>query len=290
VELWFGITILAAFLQNIRSVLQRNLTGQLSVNGAAYVRFLYAVPLAWLVAWWMWRGDFAAVTHAFFIYVTVGGIAQIVGTACLLGSFGGGNFAVGTAFSKTEAAQAAVFGLVVLGDAVTAWLLGGIAVSLIGVVLLSGNLRWQQLLRPNKGLWLGIAAGAGFAIAAIGFRGASLALADGTFLQRATLTVMCAVTLQTVIMGAYLLVREPGEMMKVMRAWRVAVWVGAIGMAASVGWFAAMTLKNAAVVRAVGQVELIFTVVTSVWLLGERLRSKDVAGMALIVLGIWLLV
>jgi uncharacterized membrane protein len=51
-----------------------------------------------------------------------------------------------------------------------------------------------------------------------------------------------------------------------------------------------MTLKNAAVVRAVGQVELLFTVATSVWFFQERLRAREIVGISLVVLGILLLI
>ena len=152
-ELWFVITIVAAFLQNARSLLQKRLTGQLSVNGAAYVRFFYALPFAWAYAGWLWVGDAPQLTQAFWLYVGTGAIAQMVATACLLQSFTTGNFAVGTAFSKTEAAQAAMFGLIILDDAVNRWIVAGIAVSLFGVVLLSGNVSLRQLTRPNKAMW-----------------------------------------------------------------------------------------------------------------------------------------
>ena len=289
-ELWLGITLIAAFLQNVRSLLQKGLTGDLSVNGAAYVRFFYALPFAWAYGLYLWEGSPTGFNAEFFAYVFTGAVAQIVATSCLLASFTTGNFSVGTAYSKTEAAQAAVVGLVLLGDAVDAWVLSGIAVSLVGVILLSGNLRLVDLLRPDRALWLGLAAGAGFAVSAVGFRGASLALGTGDYLERAGLTVMISVTLQTLIMGVYLLAREPAQLTKVLKAWRVAIWVGMIGMIASAGWFTAMTLKNAAVVRAVGQVELLFTLATSVWLLGERVRMREIIGMILVVGGIWLLI
>ena len=47
-EWWVGLTVAGAFLQNLRSLLQRRLTRTLSVNGSSYVRFLYALPFAWL--------------------------------------------------------------------------------------------------------------------------------------------------------------------------------------------------------------------------------------------------
>ncbi|MEE2785136.1 MAG: DMT family transporter [Pseudomonadota bacterium] len=289
-ELWFAITIVAAFLQNARSLLQKRLTGELSVNGASYVRFLYAVPFAWIYALYLWDGSPQGFNNTFFVYVVTGAIAQIVATSYLLASFTSQNFAVGTAYSKTEAAQAALVGLVLLGDTVDAWVLAGIGVSLIGVVLLSGNLRLRDLLHPDRTMLLGILAATGFAISAVGFRGASLALDAGGYLQRAGLTVMVSVTIQMVLMGSYLAVREPDQIRRVLGAWKIAVWVGLIGSVASVGWFTAMTLKNAAVVRAVGQVELLFTVMSSIWLLGERLKSRELIGIVLVVVGIWLLV
>jgi len=289
VELWLVITIAAAFAQNVRSLLQRRLIGDLSVNGAAYLRFLYAVPFAWVFAFWLWEGAPEGFTREFFAYVLVAAVAQIVATACLLASFGTGNFAVGTAFSKTEAAQAAIFGLLVLGDGLSVWVFFAIVVSLMGVVLLSGQLHWREILQPNRAMWLGLAAGAGFALSAVGFRGASLALAEGDFFHRAVLTVMVSVSLQTLLMGVYLILREPGQLRLALGSWRVAIWIGCIGMLASTAWFSAMTLTTAAVVRAVGQIELVFTVITSVWLLGERLRTKEVVGMVLVVFGIGLL-
>ncbi len=287
-ELWLALTLGAAFLQNARSMLQKRLTGELSVNGAAYVRFMYALPFAWVYAHWI--GDLPSFNWGFAAYVSVGAVAQIIATATLLGSFQSGNFAVGTAFSKTEAAQAAIFGLVILGDAVTLSIALGIGVSLVGVMLLSGGVRLRDLRFTNRSLWLGLLSATAFAISVIGFRGASLSLPEGTYLERAAITVAIAVSIQTVVMGLYLRLREPGQLTQTVRAWPVAVWVGLIGMLASAGWFTAMTLESAAVVRAVGQVELIFTVAASVWFFGERLRGREIAGMVLVVMGIWLLI
>src|SRR3546814_20739121 len=59
-------------------------------------------------------------------------------------------------------------------------------------------------------------------------------------------------------MAVYMRIREPGQLTSVLRSWRVSVWVGVSGMAASAGWFTAMTIENAAYVRAVGQIELVF--------------------------------
>ena len=50
-ELWIPITIFAAFMQNLRSALQKHIKGKLSNGGAAYVRFFYAWPFALVYLW-----------------------------------------------------------------------------------------------------------------------------------------------------------------------------------------------------------------------------------------------
>ena len=288
-ETWLLLTFLGAFLQNIRSFLQRRITDNLSINGSSFVRFLFAIPLAFVVVLLL-VDRIPSLPWTFLGYVIAGGIAQIVGTSCLISAVVKGNFSVGTTLSKTEAAQAALFGLVVLGDAITASIALGILVSLAGVACLS----WSDgSFLPNlsrRALILGLISGTGFAVAAVCFRGASLSLEFGEFFERAALTVLVAVTLQSIILGIYLLVREPGELARVFQNWRVSSVIGCVGMLASLCWFSAMTLNSAAVVRAVGQIELLFTLMTTIWLFKERLRLVQLLGMVLIVAGIWLLI
>lgn len=237
----------------------------------------------------LWQGAPTGVNTGFFAYALTGGLAQIVGTSALLASFTTGKFAVGTAFSKTETAQAAVFGLIVLGDAVDLWVASGIGVSLLGVFMLSGPTHGGEMFRPNRAMLMGLISGAGFAVSAVCFRGASLALDSGTVVERAGLAVATTVTLQTLVMGGFLYFREPGQLQSVVKSWRAAVWIGAIGAVASAGWFTAMALTNAALVRAVGQVELLFAALTSVLFFGEHLGAREMLGIVLLVAGLLLI-
>ncbi len=288
-ETWLLLTFLGAFLQNIRSFLQRRITDKLSINGSSFVRFLFAIPLAILLVLLL-VDRIPSLPWTFLGYVIAGGVAQIIGTSCLISAVVKGNFSVGTTLSKTEAAQAALFGLVVLGDAITASIALGILVSLAGVACLSWSQGSFLSNLSRRSLFLGLISGTGFAVAAVCFRGASLSLEFGEFFERAALTVLVAVSLQSIIMGAYLLVREPGELARVFQNWRISSVIGCVGMLASLCWFSAMTLNSAAIVRAVGQIELLFTLLTTIWLFKERLRIVQLLGMVLIVAGIWLLI
>ena len=291
-EWWVGLTVAGAFLQNLRSLLQRRLTRTLSVNGSSYVRFLYALPFAWLLVLWLGQTNLPVLTPSFWWYVCGGGITQIVATSALVAAVSNGEFAVGTAMSKTEAMQAAAIGLILLGEQLSLQALLGIAVSLVGVFLLTGGVSPRQIFQRGPALWLGLLAGSSFALCSVCFRGASLALGtdETDAWQRAALTLASTLTLQAVVMGAYLIVREPRQLQRVVSSWRVAIWVGLIGMTSSICWFTAMALVNAALVRAMGQIELLFTLITSIWFLGERVRRREVLGMLLLVLGIVLLI
>ena len=293
--LWVWLTLGAAFMQNVRSLLQRQLsageTAPLTVYGATYVRFLYAAPFAWLGAALLFADrpvpDAGA---AFWLASALGGIAQVGATAALLASFRQRSFAVGTAFSKTEAMQTAAFGFLLLGDSLTWLALVGILVSLAGVAVMTVNASANDGAEWQGGVGWGLLAGAGFAAAAVCYRGAALSLPEGAFLERAMATLAVALTVQTIAMGLFLRLREPGTLAAVLAAWRPGGAVGLAGALASAGWFSAMTLQNAALVRALGQVELIFAFLTSVWLFRERVRWRDVLGGALLLLGVALLI
>jgi drug/metabolite transporter (DMT)-like permease len=303
VSAWVVLTIAGAFLQNLRSLLQRRLTADLSVNGAAYVRFLFALPFAWLFLWGFGQltqlQTWPTLNPEFWLFVIGGALAQMVATSALVAAVSGSHFALGTALSKTEAVQAVLLGLLMLGEGVSLMAFGGIAVSLFGVFLLSGNIRPKDLVRSDRAVWFGLLAGTSLAFCSICYRGASLALlgdlsaaTSAPLIQTvaaAGLTLAVAVTLQSGVMGIYLGVVEPGQLTRVAARWRPALLVGLIAMLASACWFIAMALHNAAMVRALGQIELLFTLITSIWLLHERVSRREVFGMALLVLGILML-
>lgn len=296
IELWVPITLAAALFQNVRSSLQKHLKGRLSTSGATYVRFFYAVPFIFVYIGCLTFGlglELPEPNWRFAVFAAVGGLTQILGTAFLIHLFSFRNFVVGTAFSKTETIQAAIVGILVLTDPITTWALVAILVSLVGVWVLSvahQEVGFRELVSSlvEQTAVIGIACGATFGIAAVSYRAASLSL-DAGFVVSAACTLVVVLVLQTVAMGIYLALREPGQLTQVVRAWRVAGIVGLAGMLASTGWFTAMTIQNAAHVRALGQVELIFAFLSSVVFFREKVKAVELAGIILVVSGILVL-
>ena len=60
-------------------------------------------------------------------------------------------------------------------------------------------------------------------------------------------------------------------------------------MVGSVGWFTAMSLQNAAIVKTLGQTEFVLTLLITYWYFGERISGREYAGMALVSASVLLL-
>ncbi|MCV0394773.1 MAG: DMT family transporter [Rhizobiaceae bacterium] len=296
-ELWIPITFAAAFLQNLRSALQKHLKGVMGTTGATFVRFGFGVPfaLAFVVILHAGMGyELPALNAAFLVWVIVGGLGQILAQALLVHLFSFRNFAVGTAYSRTEPAQAAVFGLIFLGEVASAGALMAIAISVVGVMLISVahtavNPRSLVTSVFSRNALIGLASGTFFGIAAVAYRAASTALGGPNFMMQAAVTLAVVIVFQTLVMLAWMALRERGEFGRIAAAWKPSLLVGLVGATASFGWFSAMTLQQAAIVKAVAQVEMVFTIASSILVFREKVTLVELAGCALIVGGILVL-
>jgi drug/metabolite transporter (DMT)-like permease len=294
IELWVPITIGAAFLQNLRSAFQKHLKGFIGTTGATFVRFGFGFPFALAFVALLHLGyGYALPTPntTFFMWAIVGGLAQIAATFLLVHLFSFRNFAVGTAYSRTEPAQAALFGLLFLGERVSPGTLGAIAISVVGVMLISvahvaitARTLLTSIFAPTA--LIGLASGTAFGVSAVAYRAASLALGGPHFLMQAAYTLAVVIVFQTAIMVIWMLWREPAEFARIARVWKPSLLVGLVGASASFGWFTAMTLQQATVVKALAQIEMIFTFASSVFFFHERINRLEVGGCVLIVCGI----
>jgi len=285
--LWIPVTLWAALAQTVRNAAQRHLTAELGTLGATLVRFLYGLPFAamWLLAVSIFTSSaIPAANGPFLGWVALGAVSQIGGTAFLLRTMQERNFALGVAYSKTEILQVAVFGLAFLGDplgpaSIAAVMCGTLGVLLLSPVGLGGG--WT-----SRSALLGLASGAGFALSAVGYRGAALALEGTPFLMAAATTLLAAQILQTLLLGGWMAAREFASVLRVLRAWRASLLAGFMGAAASAGWLTAFAIEPVAHVRTLGLVELVFSYAVSRRLFREKLSRRELGGMALLALGV----
>lgn len=296
-DLWIVAALAAALFQTVRFMLQKHLAQvALSPAGATFARFVYSAPIATsilAVILVIWRPEVSLAGPAFWVYGAVGGFAQIAGTVCTVTLFGRRNLAVGMAFIKSEVLLTVLVGMVVLGERISGVGLWAIAIGVCGVLVLSGPIAakgqgWRRFLSPSAGL--GLAAGALFGVSAVCYRGASLEVISDAPLLRALVSLAAATTMQMVGMWLWLRLREVGEIGRVLGAWRTAGFVGLTSMAGTFCWFAAFTVQNAAYVKAVGQIELIFGIVATVLFFREKISGREYLGIVLLALSILALV
>lgn len=288
-EFWIIASVAAAAFQTVRFMLQKHLAAvSLSAAGATFARFLYSAPVACaILAGFVTTGRIAIppLGFEFWAFGVVGGAAQITATVCTVMLFGRRNLAVGMAFIKSEVFFTVLIGLVLLSETVS-WIgFVAIAVGVVGVLVLSGPIEakgvgWRKVLSPSAAL--GLTAGALFGVSAVAYRGASLAVDLDAAMARALVTLAAVTAMQMGGMWVWLKLREPQEVGRVVAAYRTAGFIGLTSMAGTFCWFTAFTLQNAAYVKAVGQIELVFGILGTVLFFRETISRREFVGMGLL--------
>lgn len=295
--LWIPITIAAAAAQTLRNATQRHLSTGLGMLGATLVRFLYGLPFAaiWLlIVGRITHDGLPAISFAFAGWLVMGSLSQIAGTALLLWTMHEHNFTLGVAYSKSEVIQVAIFGFAFLADPLSSTTIVAVLLGTLGVMLLTPVDKEHPLRTLARGLTtrpalLGMASGGCFALSAVGYRGAALAL-DTSFVMAAAFTLVGAQLLQSVVMGLYLTLAHPGVLTRVMRAWRTSLLAGFSGAAASAGWFTAMAIEPVAHVRTLALIELVFSYIISRRIFKEHFTRLQIVGMVVLVIGLVIVV
>lgn len=287
--LWAVFTVIASAGQVMRNAMQRELIATLGTVGATHVRFLFGLPFSVVFLGLVLIGTqlgLPRISTTVFLWALAGAVAQIGATALLLAAMRERSFVVTTAYSKTEPVQVAAFGLVFLGDQVTVPMGLAIAIATAGVLIVS----WPRKDAAQPFTWapalLGIASGALFAIAAIGFRGAIRAVDTPSFVMAATVVLVLGLALQTTILTTYLALADRKALVAIVHAWRPSLMAGLAGAFASQMWFLAFALESAAKVRTLALIEILFAQVISRNLFKQSLASREALGIGLIIAGV----
>jgi drug/metabolite transporter (DMT)-like permease len=289
--LWVAFTIAAALAQTFRNATQRELTGRLGTVGATHTRFLFGFPFALVfLAAVTWASGVAlpAPTLAYVPWLLMGTLAQILATMLMLAAMSERSFVVSVAYIKTEPVQVAIFGLVFLGDALTIPLAAAIVIATVGVVLMSVK-PGQIAAGGNRPAVLGVAAGAMFALSAVGFRGAVLTLDTPSFVMAATFTLALGLALQAVVLSLYLAIGDRAVLVNILRNWQPSLAAGFLGALASQFWYLAFAVATAASVRTLALVEVLFAQAIANFVFGQKTTMREAMGISLVVAGVALL-
>jgi drug/metabolite transporter (DMT)-like permease len=294
--LWIPIVFAASAAQTVRNAAQKNVTKTAGTLAGTAVRFIYGLPFAIValaIAAYGAGGVLPTANSAFMLWVFVGALAQLAATALLLAAMQQRTFVVAVAYSKTEVLQVALFAVALLGEGVSASSAAAIVLASLGVILLSlnaGAIRggsFRSWVSPTA--LLGVGSGAGFALSAVGYRGATLTLGAIPAWLAGTYALVWAQTIQSVLIGGYLAWRNAEALKLIAKEWRVSLLAGFAGALASMGWFTAFAMRNAADVRTLALVEVLYGYAVSRRIFKEKTSGRETIGIALLTLGILLI-
>ena len=298
-ELWIPIAILAALSQAIRTAIQRHMKGPLGDYGASAIRFIYAIPFAWLWFSLVFYGGgenaFPSFNTWFFVWMTFGAIAQIIFTVFLVKLFSYKNFLVGIAFSKTEVLFAAIIEAIMLSSMINFQFGIAIIFGTIAVVFLSlkGSIFSAKdiyLSLKSYSTFIGLLSAITLAVSVITFRLAVNSLESGDFLFRATTTAAIAVVGQAIVMIVYLMMYRKNALIAVLKLWKPGITAGFFAAITTASWVSSFALYTAAPVRAVGQIELIFSLAITVFVFHQKISRIETFGVLLLIVSILLVV
>ena len=292
---WVIFTVLAAFFQNLRTSLQKRLNKNLSLVASAYVRFAFALPFAFIIFFINFRSlDIVQIIldqNNFIYYTFLGAIFQVIFTLLLLYLFKFSNFVVGTSLSKTEVIQIAIFEYIILKDKLNLFGIIGIIVATIGVIVIT--IKDVKLFFRNffsKVTLIGLTTGLILGLSVVYFRAAALSLENFTSnFDKAITTLFFGLFIQTAVVTTYLLIFEKSEFKKFYQNKVEICFTGLAGFLATLSWFFAFTLIQASFVRAVGQIEILFSYMSSKYLFKEKITFIEIMGIIIFISGATLL-
>lgn len=283
---WILFTLMAAFMQSWRNAFQKQLSTTVDVYGVTLARFLFGFPFAAAYIFWLYQShpisQHVSFTPKFWLYIFIAGCSQILATILMVLLFKQKNYAIGVGLAKSEAILAALIAVMFLQDHLSALGWVGVAIGGCAVFLLSKGSQLQQL--SVKTLVIGVGSGLCFAITSLLVREASLELQSLPFLHRASWVLLCIIGFQCLSMLLYLVLFSLHTLKAMGQRIGMTFKVSVCSFLASLGWFTAMSMQSVAIVKTLGQIEILFSLLISAYFFKEKLARTDHWGLGLVVI------
>lgn len=283
---WLMFTVMAAFMQAWRNAFQKQLSSTVDVYGVTLARFLFGFPFAFIYLLVLYQQkpivNTVHFTNAFWGYIAVAAFSQILATVLMVQLFKQKNYAIGVGLAKSEAILAALIGVVFLHEYLSPLGWFGVLLGSVAVFLLSKGQQKSQLSLST--LSIGIGSGLCFAITSLLVREATLELSSLPFLHRAAWVLFWVIGLQCMGMLLYLCIFSPNTLKAIWQRIGLTFKVSVCSFLASLGWFSAMSMQTVALVKTLGQVEILFSLLISAYFFKEKLGRSDHIGLFLVMI------
>ena len=307
-HIWIVIAMCAALMQAVRTAAQKTLNQRMSNLGTTYVRSIFGLPvmlgfLGYVLAqfgggWPKMRADYLLLTAG-------AAAAQIFATMALIYMFKLRNFAIGTMLTKVDILMTAIIGTALFSESLSVNGVAALLVIVSGVLLMTlGRMGVEALASADgiaaqlfgKATQMALLCALLFTFSYLLLREALLVMEpaagysvpDGVaaMFWRGAWTVVIATLMQTVVVGGYLFLTERGVFREMRASAKIGTFIGVTSAIGSIGWYTAFAMQNASYVRAVGQIEVVFTLLIAWFYFRERMTRLELLGVALTVAGI----
>lgn len=294
---WIFFTLAAVIFQTFRNLEQKSLAKKIDAFTVSWSRFILPFPLAAIALLY----SFHNVGSPFIFYCLISALMQIAGNIFLLETLKLRNFSIGIAFYKTEVLQTLILSLLFFDRHISASAVAAIILTASGVILISGSIFNEGIKKfftslNNKAVIYGLLCGFCFSISAFSLKFASQELFAAKYsgIMVPLLVLLWIIFMQNIffiILKSYqkrlfhdlktlFLLENKASFFK----------TSILSFSGSICWFTAFAFGTVVYVKAVGQLELLLAVLVSHFMLQEKIKTIEIAGIITTALGIlWLI-
>lgn len=279
---WILFTLGAVVMQTVRNALQSKLSGAVNTSGVTLSRFILAPPIALVYLLILYSSSASQVPEfsgSFIAVILCASLLQIAATSFMVILFKQKNFAIGAGLAKSEALVAGVVGMLFFGSYLTPLGWAGIVIGGIAVFVLSSGNRLHGI--SVKTMVIGLACGTCFALTSLLVREASHML-NVQHTVAAAWVLLWVLCVQAITLGGYIAVTKPYVFRQLTNAKKQVLAISTVSCLGSICWFTAMALQHVALVKTLGQLEVLLTLVLSHYWLKNAVTKREIAGLLLI--------
>ena len=279
---WILFTLGAIVMQTVRNALQSKLSGAVNTSGVTLSRFILAPPIALVYLLILYSSSASQVPEfsgSFIAVILCASLLQIAATSLMVILFKQKNFAIGAGLAKSEALVAGVVGMLFFGSYLTPLGWAGIVIGAIAVFVLSSGNRLHGI--SVKTMVIGLACGTCFALTSLLVREASHML-NVQHTVAAAWVLLWVLCVQTISLSGYIALTKPFVFRQLTNAKKQVLAISTVSCLGSICWFTAMALQHVALVKTLGQLEVLLTLVLSHYWLKNAVTKREIAGLLLI--------
>jgi len=279
---WILFTLGAVIMQTVRNALQSKLSGSVNTSGVTLSRFILAPPIALVYLLMLYSSSASQLpqfTGPFITVILCASLLQIAATSLMVILFKQKNFAIGAGLAKSEALVAGVVGMLFFGSYLTPLGWAGIVIGAIAVFVLSSGNRLHGI--SVKTMVIGLACGTCFALTSLLVREASHML-NVQHTVAAAWVLLWVLCVQTISLSGYIALTKPFVFRQLTNAKKQVLAISTVSCLGSICWFTAMALQHVALVKTLGQLEVLLTLILSHYWLKNAVTKREIAGLLLI--------